>query len=79
MVAAHIHLLLDANKAAAELMAECPSCGVITFETLQSAWAKRFIACECGISMEVIPEHLRHLKAMAAHFEEKIDQLIGRN
>ena len=79
MVAAHIHLLLDANKSAGELMAECPSCGVITLETLQRAWAKRFIACECGISMEIVPEQLRQLKALAAGFEQQIDELIGRN
>jgi transcription elongation factor Elf1 len=79
MPIAHVHLLLDANKYEGELMAECPSCGAITLEALVSAWSKRFIVCECGLSIEIIPEHLRQLRAMAAQYQHKIDELIGGN
>ena len=79
MVAAHIHLLLDANKYEGELMAECPSCGVITIEALEKAWSKRFIVCECGLSLEVLPEALRQLRVLAVAYQHKIDDLIGSN
>lgn len=76
---AHLHLLLDTAKSEAELMAECPSCGAITIESLQGAWSKRFIACECGVTMEVVAEDLRQLRAMASQYQATIDQLIGAN
>jgi hypothetical protein len=76
---AHVHLLLDINKAEGELWAECPSCGSITFETLETAWSKRFIACECGLIIEVVAEHLRQLRAMATDYQRRIDELIGQN
>jgi hypothetical protein len=79
MPAAHVHLLLDANKYEGELMAECPSCGSITIESLASAWAKRFITCECGLSIEIVPEQLRQLRFMAADYQRRIDDLIGGN
>ena len=79
MAVAHIHLLLDANKTEGELMAECPSCGAITLEGLAIAWSKRFIVCECGLSIEIVLEHLRQLRAMAAEYQHRIDALIGGN
>jgi uncharacterized heparinase superfamily protein len=79
MAHAHIHLLLDANKPEAEFMAECPSCGAITIESAIVAWKKRFIVCECGISIEIAAEHLRRLRLMAAEFQFTIDELIGAN
>lgn len=79
MPVAHVHLLLDANKAKGELMAECPSCGAITIEGLVAAWTKRFIVCECGLSIEIVPDQLRELRAMAAEYLIKIDELIGKN
>jgi hypothetical protein len=76
---AHIHLLLDASKDAAELMAECPSCGSIVIESLNMAWARRFIACECGVTLEVVAEDLRHLRALAIQYQQVIEQLVGTN
>lgn len=76
---AHLHLLLDANKYDGELMAERPSCGAITLEALVTAWTKRFIVCECGLSIEIIPEQLRQLRAMTAEYQQKFDELIGKN
>ena len=61
---AHIHLRLDASKDDAELMAECPSCGPIVIDSLTGAWSRRFIACEFGVTMEVIAEELRQLRAL---------------
>jgi hypothetical protein len=79
MATAHLHLLIDANKSEAELMAECPACGAIAFEGVDSAWAKRFIVCECGIRIEVIAEQLRQLRILAADYQRRIDHLIGTN
>jgi hypothetical protein len=79
MLVAHVHLLLDVNKPEGDLLAECPSCGAITFEKLASAWSKRFIVCECGLSIEVVPEHLRQLRALAVQYQQEIDGLIGAN
>jgi len=79
MQTAHLHLLLDGAKSAAELMAECPSCGTITIESLQGAWSKRFIACECGVTMEVVAEDLRQLRAMAIQYQQEIELMIGTN
>jgi hypothetical protein len=76
---AHIHLLLDANESEAQLMAECPACGAIAIETLIVAWQKRFISCECGVTMEIVPEQLRQLRAMAVEYQRKIDEIIGAN
>jgi len=75
----HIHLLLDATQGSVELMAECPSCGAITTDGLASAWNKGSIVCECGLSVEIDGEHLRHLRAMATEVQYQIDELIGRN
>ena len=76
---AHLHLLLNATEVQAQLMAECPYCGAMTIESVDSAWAKRFIACECGSSVEVAAESLRCLRALAAQYQRKIDELLGAN
>ena len=79
MPGAHIHLLLDASKSEAELLAECPSCGAMAIESLVSAWRKRFMVCECGVTMEVVAEDLRQLRVMAADYSRLIDELVGTN
>ena len=76
---AHLHLLLDAAKNEAELMAECPACGIIAIESFTSAWSKKFIACECGVTMEVAAEDLRQLRTMAAQYQRVIDDIVGAN
>ena len=76
---AHIHLLLDASKDDAELTAECPSCGSIVIDSLSGAWSRRFIACECGVTMEVIAEELRQLRALAIQSQHAIEKLVGTN
>jgi hypothetical protein len=76
---AHIHLLLDASEDDAELVAECPSCGSIAIDSLTGAWSKRFIACECGVTMEVVAEELRQLRALAIQYQHAIEKLIKTN
>ena len=75
----HIHLLLDAGRGSAELMAECPSCGAITTEGLSAAWKRKCIVCECGLSIEIDNEHLRRLRSLATEVQYGIDELIGHN
>ena len=52
------------QQSEAQLMAECPMCGAITFAPLVYPWAARSVVCsECGVKTPMGPHGLAKLKA----------------
>jgi uncharacterized Zn finger protein len=74
------YLLLDTRRPAAELMAECPSCGAITTGTVEETFRAGSIHCnECGSDMDVTSESLHGLRIQAIRVKESLDQLLQMN
>ena len=47
-------LVVHTDQAVAELMAECPKCGAITWYGLELAWRLRSVTCsECLLAMRL--------------------------
>jgi hypothetical protein len=73
---AHFYLLIDAQKAQSDFMAECLLCGAITMQTLPAAWAARKVTCSnCGVHMPLDSSVLDVLRQQALNAQAAIDQL----
>jgi ribosomal protein S27AE len=70
-------VIVHTDQEVAELMAECPKCGVITSYALELAWRLRTIACgECTMSMRLNAADLRGLREHLIQARVRIDRLI---
>ena len=62
----------------AELLAECPTCGALTYTPLAYAWRLRTVLCdECGTKMPIDEEVLRRLGVQAAEAAAEIERLLA--
>jgi hypothetical protein len=61
----------------AELLAECPTCGALTYTPLAYAWQARMVLCdECETKMPLDEEVFRQLGAQAAEAATEIERLL---
>jgi hypothetical protein len=65
------------SQSEAQLMAECPTCGAMTFVPLAYAWtAGSVLCCECGTGMPLERQEVANLKVQAAEVVAEIEQLL---
>jgi len=74
---ARFSLLLDPQKDAAELMAECGWCGAATTQLLDAAWRAGFVMCrQCGVQGTLTIATMRQLRDQASWARDDIDRLL---
>ena len=71
-------LLMHTERAVAEIMAECPTCGAIATHVLELAWRAGSVTCgECATAMPVTPESLKVLRRQAVDALAAIEPLLA--
>ena len=74
---ARFSLLLDPEKDAPELMAECGWCGASTTQLLDAAWHAGFVTCrQCGVQGTLTSATMRQLRDLASWARDDIDRLL---
>jgi len=70
-------LVVHTDQAVAELMAECPKCGAITWYGLELAWRLRSVTCsECLLAMRLEGNDLIGLREQLIQARVRIDRLM---
>ena len=66
------------SQSDAQLMAECPRCGAVTYLPLAYAWPARSVACfESGTRMPLGPNDMTKLQAQATAAVSEITRLLA--
>jgi hypothetical protein len=65
------------SQSEAQLMAECPLCGAMTYIPLTYAWTARSVSCcDCATTMPVARDDMMKLKAQASDAVAEMDRLM---
>jgi hypothetical protein len=72
-------LVVHVHKPVAELMAECPICGAISFHGLELVWRLGMVNCgECHLSMRLDEDQLALLSQRLTEANARITALLGQ-
>ena len=72
------YVQIATSQSEAELIAECPMCGAMTYVPLAYAWAARSVSCcDCGTRMPIATDDLTKLKAQAAGAVAEIERVLA--
>jgi hypothetical protein len=77
MPIAHVHLLSMSISRMVTWWESVPRAAPLRLKNLPPRGRRG--SSSAGLSIEVVPEHLRQLRALAVQYQQEIDELIGAN